>query len=122
MSEMMTTRKCVYCQRLCTDDGEDIPNGVSIDIPDEQIEWGLCNECIVLHPLSRRKLNAIDRIAAARRVVARRTYEVVEGVLLDALTATAIVKVYDACNEMQRNILFNRHISEIGEFALKVVK
>lgn len=122
MSEFMTPRRCIYCQLRCTDDGELIPAGVSIDKPDEQLEYGLCNECADKHPLAKRELKPDERIALARRVLARHTFEVGEGFMVDAQTANAIVTVYDGLTPESRKKFVARPLDFMAELAWKLVK
>lgn len=43
-----------------------------------------------------------ERIAAFRRIVERRQYAVIDGVMVDAYSASAVVKVYEALNEQNQ--------------------
>lgn len=61
------------------------------------------------------------RYAAAKRVVDNRTAETVEGVLLDLVTASALVAVYEAMNETNRARFDSLQFDKLAPFCLSKV-
>ena len=47
---------------------------------------------------------------------------VIDGVLVDSFTASAIVAVYDACDDEKRRIMFDLPIEKIGHLAWRIVR
>lgn len=58
----------------------------------------------------------------AERIAERHQYEEIDGVLIDATTAQAIVATYKACNEEQAAKLDSLPIARVAAFAWKVVR
>jgi hypothetical protein len=58
---------------------------------------------------------------AIEAIVNDHACKMIDGVLVDAWTASAIVTVYKACNEQQRIILMSLPIARMGHTAWKIV-
>lgn len=62
------------------------------------------------------------RYATAKRIVANRQFEVVEGMVLDVFTASALVAVYEALNpEAQAKFDTIAPLERVAKFALQKV-
>jgi hypothetical protein len=63
-----------------------------------------------------------QRIAAVRRIVDRKTYAKIDGVMVDLFTASAIVKVYDALNVDNRQLFASLPVGKMGRIAFRLTK
>ncbi len=61
-------------------------------------------------------------IAACRSIVANSQYEKINGTMVDLFTASAIVKVYDACNETNQAKLKALPVARIASIAMQLLK
>jgi hypothetical protein len=61
-------------------------------------------------------------IEALRAIVNDHAAKVIDGVLIDAWTAKAIVTVYDACDDEKRAIYMGLPIAKMGTMAWKLVR
>lgn len=63
----------------------------------------------------------MSRIAQLRTIVAESQYAKIDGVLVDALTARAILACYDAGNERTQHTIETAAIEKVGALALKMI-
>lgn len=64
----------------------------------------------------------MDRITALRQIVADRQYAKVEGVLVDAFTATAILACHDAGSANTQQIIATAPLVKVAELSLRLVR
>ena len=55
--------------------------------------------------------NGLERISAIREIVTNHQYAKIDGVMVDGFTASGIVQVYDAINEVNKGKYRNMHVS-----------
>lgn len=63
----------------------------------------------------------LPRMEALREIVRKKSAMEVEGVLVDMQTANAIVKVYDAISETNKENFLTKSIGEMGRIAWKLL-
>lgn len=63
-----------------------------------------------------------QRIAAIRRIVERKQYAKVDGVMVDLFSASAIVQVFDAISEANRAKFTALPVAKMADVAFKVIK
>lgn len=66
--------------------------------------------------------NGEERIAAIRQIVAEHQYAKIDGIMVDAFSASAIVAVYDALNPTNRAMFANFTVGKMARIAFKLVK
>ena len=62
-----------------------------------------------------------ERIAACRDIVERASFAKIDGVMVDLFSASAIVKVYDAINEVNRVKFERLPIGKMARVALQLI-
>lgn len=62
-----------------------------------------------------------DRITSLRIIMHDRRYALVEGVMVDTYTASAILSVYERLSEENRRKYISRSIAEMGVIAFKLL-
>lgn len=112
--------RCIYCSRLCDYAGNLLDQNMP-GVPQEP-DYGICSMCAVNNPLSSRELTPQERIAACRRIIERRQYEVIERSLIDLQTAHAIITVYDALSPENREIFAAKPVYTMGVIAWHLVR
>ncbi len=65
--------------------------------------------------------NADDRIAAIRRVVERKQYAKIDGVMIDLFTASIICQVYDALNPVNKQKFASMPARKMADIAFKLM-
>jgi hypothetical protein len=63
-----------------------------------------------------------ERIAAVRQIVERKQYAKIDGQAVDLFSASAIVAVYDALNESNREKFCSLPVGKMALIAFKLVK
>jgi len=64
----------------------------------------------------------LPRMEALREIVRKKSAMEVEGVLVDMLTARAIIVVYDALSEENKKIFLTKSMGQMGIMAWKLIK
>ena len=67
-------------------------------------------------------LSPAERIAAIRQIVTERQYAKVDGLMVDLFSASAIIAVYDALNEVNRTKYAARPARQMASIAFRVMK
>jgi hypothetical protein len=67
------------------------------------------------------KKNKGDRMTQLRKIVADRQANRVEGLFVDGFTASAVVQVFDACNEHNKALLLSFPLRKMVAVVWKVV-
>lgn len=62
------------------------------------------------------------RINAIRDVVERKQYAKIDGVMVDGFSASAIIQVYDAINDENKEKFRNLSVGKMAEIAFKLCK
>ena len=63
-----------------------------------------------------------ERIGAIRQIVERHQYAKVDGTMIDLFSASAIVKIYNALNEQNRERFASLPASKMALLAFKLLK
>jgi hypothetical protein len=63
----------------------------------------------------------MSRIDQIRDIIAQSQYAKIDGVLVDGVTAKAILACYEAGNERTQNIIETASIAKVGALALRMV-
>jgi hypothetical protein len=63
-----------------------------------------------------------ERIEAIRNIADSKQYAKVDGVMIDLFSASAIVKVYDALNDTNKEKFKNLPVAKMASVAMKLLK
>ncbi len=66
--------------------------------------------------------NGLERIAALRRIVAEKQYAKIDGMMVDLFSASSIIGVYDALNEVNQAKYRELPVNRMATIAFKVLK
>ena len=67
-------------------------------------------------------LTPAERIAAIRQIVTEGQYAKIDGVMVDLFSASAIVRIYDALNEANREKYSTMTAPKMAVIAFKLIK
>lgn len=110
---------CETCGRIIKDDAED--NAVFGEYPypfDNGL--GLCNKCSEFRSQNK-KLSYDERMKQVREILTTMTAKRIDGTLVDAFTASAIVSVYDNLSEENQRKFAELNARKMSETAWKLV-
>lgn len=65
--------------------------------------------------------NGLERIAAIRQIVDAGQYAKVDGIMVDLFSASAILQVYDAINDANKEKYRNLSVSKMANIAFKLI-
>lgn len=66
--------------------------------------------------------NAAERIAAIKDIVKNKQYAKVDGVMVDLYSASAIVAVYDALNDANKEMFASKPAPVMAKIAFQLIK
>lgn len=66
--------------------------------------------------------DGLERIEAARKIVERKQYAKIDGIMVDLFSASAIVAVYDALNDKNKEMYLKLSISSMAKVAFRYIK